>query len=350
MASVPQWEEKLSPCQRVRRALHFGAPDRLPLCFRNDPALSDVISVWYSHPADWLPAAAGVDEWGIGWQNVIGTGCGQIVFEPLSATADVSRYRFPEPHACGRYDGVEAALAAYPDRYIAGCFDMSGFSRMMSLRGFENLLCDMHVDRAFVNELAEGVFAFEAGVIREYARRGVHGVWLFDDLATQRGPFISPALFRQVLMPRFEAQAALVHALGMDYLLHSCGNVWDLIPDLIKAGFDLLNLEQPLVFSTEHENGIDRLARCYGGRVCFCTNVDSQRTLVFGTVHDVVDEAEHIVRALSRPEGGLIPLADCGAGHLVVAPPENIVAMKATFLRLAGRARTVADPDDRGAV
>ena len=180
------------------------------------------------------------------------------------------------------------------------------------------------------------MFAFEAGIIEEYGQRGVHGVWLFDDLGTERGPMMSPALFRQVFKPRYAAQAHLVHALGMDYLLHTCGDVWELIPDLIEAGFDLLNLEQPLVFSTPEQNGIDRLAEHFAGRVCFCTNVDSQRTLVNGTPAEVVAEAEHIVRALARPEGGLIPLADCGKDHLVVARSENIAAMSDAFVRLAG--------------
>ncbi|NLG28637.1 MAG: hypothetical protein GX557_12055, partial [Chloroflexi bacterium] len=210
----------------------------------------------------------------------------------------------------------------------------SGFTRLMALRGYLNLMCDLRWEPAFVHDLAARVFAWEAEVIAEYARRGVHGIWLADDLGTEHGTMMHPDTWREFLMPHYAAQARLVHSLGMDYLLHSCGDVWDIIPDLIDLGFDLLNLEQPLLFSTPERNGIDRLAQAFGGRVCFCTNVDSQRTLINGTPAQVVAEAEHIVRALNRPEGGLIPLADCGQDQRIVPLP-NIAAMAATFWRLA---------------
>ncbi len=321
--------------ERVRRALHFRYPDRMPLVFRSETERSDIINTGYGTPAGWQPPELNVDEWGIRWDNILGTGCGQIVQEPMAA-GEIGSYALPDPHALGRFDDMEATISRFPDRYIAASLGLSGFSRMMSLRGFENLLCDLHLERAFAERLADAVFAFEAGIIEEYGKRGAHGVWLFDDLGTERGPMMSPTLFRQVFKPRYAEQARLVHSLGMDYLLHTCGDMWELIPDLIEAGFDLLNLEQPLVFSTLQQNGIDRLAEHFGGRICFCTNVDSQCTLVYGSIDEVIAEAEHIVRALGRPEGGLIPLADCSKDHQVVTRPENVAAMSDTFVRLAG--------------
>jgi uroporphyrinogen-III decarboxylase len=120
----------------------------------------------------------------------------------------------------------------------------------------------------------------------------------------------------------------------MHVLLRSCGDVWDVIPDLIEIGVDVLNVEQPLVFSTAELNGIDRLAQHFGGRVCFCTNVDSQRTLISGTPEEVEAEVGHLIRALARPEGGFIPLADCGKDHRIV-PEANVTAMSDAFERYA---------------
>jgi uroporphyrinogen-III decarboxylase len=162
----------------------------------------------------------------------------------------------------------------------------------------------------------------------------VHGVWLFDDLGIEDGPMMSPTLFRRVFAPRYTAQARLVHSRGMDYLLHSCGNVWDLIPNLVDIGFDLLNLEQPLIFGTPDIDGIDRLAATWGGRICLCTNVDSQRTLITGPNQAIEAEALHVMRALARPEGGLIILANCGQDHHI-ALPEHITAQINAFVRLA---------------
>ena len=331
-------QQSMDSVELVRRALHLQRPERLPLVLRTDRARTDIINLGYNPPAGWQAPEEGVDEWGCRWANIIGTGLGQIVYEPLVETSDLARYPYPDPHAAGRYDDLEDVIAAYPGRYISASPGLSGFTRMMALRGFLNLMCDLRLEPGFVRDLADRVFAFEAEVIAEYARRGVHGIWLFDDLGTEHGLMMHPDTWREVFMPHYAAQARQVHALGMDYLLHSCGDVWAIIPDLIALGFDLLNLEQPLLYSTPEQNGIDRLAEQFGGQVCFCTNVDSQRTLITGTPEEVIAEAEHIVRAFARPEGGLIPLADCGKDHHIV-PPQNVAAMSETFWRLARGAR-----------
>jgi uroporphyrinogen decarboxylase len=323
----------MNSIERVHRALYFQYPDRIPLVFRGVTARSDIINVGFTSPAGWQPALPDMDEWGRRWANVIGTGLGQIVAEPL-AKPSLEGYTFPDPHIVSRYTSLVETVHRFPDRYIAASLGLSGFTCMMALRGFENLMCDFYLELGFVQLLADAVFGFEAAVIEEYARRGVHGVWLFDDLGTEDGPMMSPALFRRVLAPHYAAQASLVHSLGMDYLLHSCGNIWDLIPDLVAIGFDLLNVEQPLVFSTPTENGIDRLASTWAGRICLCTNVDSQRTLIAGPNTAIVDEAEHVVQALARPEGGLILLANCGQDHHI-APIEHITAQVEAFVRLA---------------
>ncbi|MHB1354348.1 MAG: uroporphyrinogen decarboxylase family protein [Anaerolineae bacterium] len=323
----------MNSLERVRRALHWQYPDRIPLVFRGETARSDIINVGYATPSGWEPALPGLDEWGRCWANIAGTGLGQIIDEPLT-NPSLDGYRFPDPCDASRYIGLAETVRQYPDRYIAASLGLSGFTCMMGLRGFENLMFDFYDEPQFIEQLADAVFGFEAAVIAEYARRGVHGVWLFDDLGTDAGPMMSPNLFRRVFAPRYTAQARMVHSLGMDYLLHSCGDIWALIPDLIEVGFDLLNLEQPSIFGTPDMNGIDRLAAAWGGRICFCTNVDSQRTLITGPIAAIEAEAQHVVRALARPEGGLIILANCGQDHHL-APPEHINAQVNAFVRLA---------------
>ncbi|MHB9033628.1 MAG: uroporphyrinogen decarboxylase family protein [Anaerolineae bacterium] len=320
--------------ERVRRALHFLTPDRIPLVMRTTTENSDIVNTGYNAPEGWQEYEPGLDEWGRRWLNIIGTGLGQIVAEPLHESS-LDGYTFPNPQIASRFAGIEKTVAAFPGRYIAASLGLSGFTCMMSLRGYEALMCDLLVEPAFVEQLADAVFRFEAEIIRQYAKRGVHGVWLYDDLGTASGPMVSPELFKRVFLTRYSEQAHLVHSLGMDYLLHSCGDVWELLPDLTAAGFDLLNLEQPLIFSTAELNGIDRLAATWGGRICFCTNADSQRTLISGPAAAIASEIEHLVRALAKPEGGLILLADCGADHHI-APPGHLAAQKEACLRAAG--------------
>lgn len=316
----------------VTRAIGFAEPGRLPLLLRTDPERSDMVGVGFSTPTGWTPGEPNADEWGCVWANIIGTGVGQVVKHPLEHATDLSSFTFPEPHAPGRFDGVKEAVQSYEGKYVTGSLGISGFTLMMSLRGFENILIDIAMPSEFLTELMDRVWDYEAGIIEQYAKCGVHGLWFFDDWGTEEALFIRPSTWRELFKPIYARQFRLVHDLGMRVFFHSCGYVWDIIPDLIEAGVDVLNLEQPDVFAADAVSGIDRLANCFGGRVTFCTNPDSQRILANGTPSEIEEEVDHIVRAFSRFRGGLIPLADCGKDHHIL-PPANIAAMESAFLR-----------------
>ena len=91
------------------------------------------------------------------------------------------------------------------------------------------------------------------------------GIIFFDDWGTENALFIHPQKWREIFKPRYKEQFELSHNLGMKVFFHSCGYVWDIIGDLIEIGIDIINLEQPLVFSREKISGIDRLAKRFGG-------------------------------------------------------------------------------------
>ena len=62
------------------------------------------------------------------------------------------------------------------------------------------------------------------------------------DFGTQRGPFISTAAYRELYMPFHKRVNDLIHErTNWKTFIHSCGAVFDLIPDFIEAGFDILN-------------------------------------------------------------------------------------------------------------
>ena len=184
----------------------------------------------------------------------------------------------------------------------------------------------------FLAELMNRVWGYEAGIVEEYWKCGVHGLWFFDDWGTENALFLRPSVWREMFKPRYSRQFAMVHDMGMHVFFHSCGCIWDIIPDLIEAGVDVLNLEQPDVFTADGISGIDRLASCFGGKTTFCTNPDSQRILVDGTPKEIEKEVKHIISTFSCFGGGLIGLADCGKDHHIL-PSENIEAMETAFVR-----------------
>ena len=87
---------------------------------------------------------------------------------------------------------------------------------------------------------------------------------------------------------------------GRKVWFHTCGNVWDIIGDLIDIGVDVLELLQPDIF------GVERLAREYGGHTCFCCAVDHQRRAISGTREEIFAYARQLQRLLGAFNGGFI--------------------------------------------
>jgi uroporphyrinogen-III decarboxylase len=307
----------------VIRAITFQSPSRPPLFFRTDPLRSDIVQAAYYAPTNFVDAGKTRDEWGCTWGNAIGTGTGYILKHPLEDWAALETYGFPDPRKASRFCEIEKAVKEYPYKFVVAALGLSGFSLMTGLRGFENTLADLYLNPDMLARLADRVFDFETAAIEEIGRRGADGVWFFDDWGMEQSLFIRPDLWRSFFKPRYAAQFRRIHELGMRAFFHSCGCVWQIIPDLIEIGVDVLNLEQMQVFGDETGSGYERIVKEFGDQVCFAVNVDTQRTLVSGTPAQIEEEIEHIFRTFDHQEGGFIVFADAGKDHNI-HPTENL--------------------------
>jgi hypothetical protein len=143
-----------------------------------------------------------------------------------------------------------------------------------------------------------------------------------DDSGTQRGEFIRPELWAEMLKPHYKKLCDWIHAsTSWKVFLHSCGSVYNLIPHFIEAGIDILN---PVQTSAENmEPG--RLKRQFGDRLVFWGGgCDTQSVLGRAGPEEI---RRHVKERLDifRPGGGYV----FNQVHNIQAnvPPENIVAM-----------------------
>lgn len=316
--------------ERVTRAITFQSPDKPPLYYRTDPRRSDIVQAAYNAPTRFIDRDRTIDEWGCAWGNIIGTGTGYVVRHPLAGWSDFDSYTMPDPRRSDRFGEIEAAVKAHPDKFVAAALGLSGFSLMSELRGFENLLMDFYDQPGLLERLADKVFDFETAAIEEIGRRGADGVWFFDDWGTEQALFIEPALWRRFFKDRYAAHFRLIHDLGMRSFFHSCGQVWPIIPEMIDAGLDVLNLEQMRLFDAGNQSGYERISREFGGKICFTVNVDTQRTLDSVRPDEIAAEIKRIFEAFNRPEGGFIIFADAGKDHSI-HPPANLRLVEELF-------------------
>ncbi|MDD5349804.1 MAG: uroporphyrinogen decarboxylase family protein [Chthoniobacteraceae bacterium] len=142
------------------------------------------------------------------------------------------------------------------------------------------------------------------------------------DFGTQESTFCSRATFNEVWKPRYRRINDWIHAnTPWKTFKHTCGAIESLLPDLVEAGFDIVN---PVQCSAK---GMDPrlLKERHGDRVTFWGGgVNTQKTLPFGTPQEVRREVLERCEIFA-PGGGFV----FNAIHNVQAltPTENVVAM-----------------------
>jgi uroporphyrinogen-III decarboxylase len=125
-----------------------------------------------------------------------------------------------------------------------------------------------------------------------------------DDAGTQRGGFIAPELFAEMIAPHYRRLCSWVHGnTGWKTYLHSCGAIAPYLPGWIEAGVDILNPVQISAAGMEPE----RLVREFGGRVVFWGGgCDTQQVLPLGTPAEVREHVRRNLEVFGRGPGGYV--------------------------------------------
>ncbi|MFH0921143.1 MAG: uroporphyrinogen decarboxylase family protein [Fibrobacterota bacterium] len=227
---------------------------------------------------------------------------------------------FPDPGEPGAFDRVEQQLPTAAGRYRLGGFWRVFHERFWGIRGMENLMLDYYDHMDKLQLLGRRLLDFHKGTVDRYAALGFDGIFTSDDLGHQRGPMMSPEVFRELYFPLYREFINHVHSKKMHVFLHSCGDNTLLLPMLIEAGLD--------VFHPVQKGCMDEAAtaRKFGNRISFLAGFDVQHTLPEGTPENVRREVRFLKETFIRKnEGGLLLAA--GNGILADTPLANIEAM-----------------------
>ena len=141
-----------------------------------------------------------------------------------------------------------------------------------------------------------------------------------DDIGTQRGPLISPAMFRQFIAPRLQRLVDLAHSHDTKVMFHSCGAITAFVDALIEIGVDILDPIQVSAASMDPA----QIKSAYGSRLCLHGSIDTQYVLPQGAPDEVAENVRRMIDILGC-NGGFI-LAPCHVLQTDV-PTENVRAM-----------------------
>ncbi|MFH1084352.1 MAG: uroporphyrinogen decarboxylase family protein, partial [Chloroflexota bacterium] len=306
---VTPWQIDLTQDARDATARFLGDADFVAkignhLAFYSDGYFDEV------QPGHWR------DQFGIVWNRTIDKDIGNVE-ALLLPEPDLARYRFPAPDQARNAAGMARLVAEHPRQFRVAGVGFSMFERAWTLRGMENLLADMLLEPAFVDALMERILEYNLQVIEQMVTYDVDCIRFGDDWGQQTGLIMGPRHWRRYIKPRMAAMFARAKAAGKYVMLHSCGAIQELFPDLIEMGLDIFNTFQPEVMDVAY------CKREYGRHLTFYGGISTQQVLPrVGPV-----ELKRVILdmiALVGKDGGYIVAPTHGIPRDV--SPENIVA------------------------
>jgi uroporphyrinogen decarboxylase len=273
-----------------------------------------------------LAPGAFVNEWGIGIVPGSTANYADYVHPLRNVTSpeELEDYPFPDVTAEYRYEGLAEQVADLHEQGYAASGGIPHYSGTLFecawiMRGMENLLADFLLHPKLAAALLDRLTVSAVGSGIKLARAGIDILHTGDDVGSQRGMMMSPALWRRWLKPRMEEIIAAAKAVNPDLLVfyHSDGNIEAIIPELIEIGVDILNPVQPECMDPE------LLKREYGNHLAFWGTIGTQSTMPHATAEEVKAVIRERIETVGR--GGGLLLAPT---HVLEpdVPWENIVA------------------------
>ncbi|MEX2756285.1 MAG: uroporphyrinogen decarboxylase family protein, partial [Candidatus Sigynarchaeota archaeon] len=259
--------------ERVKRAIEFGKPDRIP--YYGLTLASDILPMTIITPRSWQPPPpympyvdqlelqfgtwrskrklprgwiktrhVAIDEWGVVWErNGSITSLGQVLDSPIKTWDDLERYQFPDPHDPSRYRLYFLAKILGRNRYRLASIGNFLFERFHFLLGWERSMKAIVKSPKQACDLLDRLAEHYIAVAGEWIDRGVDAIMTTDDLGGQNEPLIGPAAYQRLFLPRLKKVIDFCHDHGVHFLMHSCGNVRELMPMIIDAGLDAFQFD-----------------------------------------------------------------------------------------------------------
>jgi uroporphyrinogen decarboxylase len=255
------------------------------------------------------------DQFGVLW-STSKIDRGSPIGSPLKEQS-LAHYSFPSPSDPKRFAGLEGELERRRDRFlvatIGDLWERAGF-----MRGLGNLCMDVVDNPGFVEELLEKLKDYVIETLGHLARFRPDGIFLSDDYGTQTGLIIAPRHWRKLIKPRLGEIYQAAKRLNLLVMHHTCGNVREIVPDLIEIGLDVLHPVQPEAMD------IFSLKRDFGADLTFCGGIGTQQLLPRATPSEIRRTVIQTLEVMARGGGYIL---EPGITLQDDVPVENMVAM-----------------------
>jgi uroporphyrinogen decarboxylase len=332
--------------ERMQRALFHKPVDRIPTQINYTADLGQKIAKYFEISVDDLPTFLGnhmvrvdieyptklsqdgrvkFDWWGVGF-DVEEEGYFASV-NPLEKSKDLDSYPWPDPHELDLLQKAKRILELDSGQlFIAPNFGFALFERAWSLRGLDTFMMDLALDPEFAEALLDRILEIQLVLIHRFIDLGVDGGYFGDDYGAQKNMLISPKMWRKFIKPRLAQMFVPFRYAGLPIMMHSDGQIQEIIPDLIEIGLTALNPVQPEVLDHTW------LRKTFGDKLAYYGGISTQTVLPNGSPADVEQAVNDCLQHLAPDGTGLI----IAPSHRMLTdiPMENINVLLDAFKAL----------------
>lgn len=360
--------------ERVKRAFHYERPDRVPIFCMNLLKSDFLFGILFNpklwQPTDYPPHVPGgvnsisklyyrlfvynwkkkfrkeakkakrwwkaphisIDEWGILWKSA-GTKSNDITkghpfLGPLQENWDnLDHFKIPDGANLDSFRLIRNKLwkILARNRYTVGVLGANGFFNLISqIRGFNNILIDFKRNPKKISKLIKIITPYYLAQIEQFKEvyPNLDSIYIADDLGTQKSPFVSPNIFDSFFKEPYKEIVNLTHDLEMDFIFHSCGQIFELMPSIIDTRINAFQFDSPLMAGVEN-------FRIFAEekKVSFWLSSNIQSTYILGTPNEVENEIKYYIKHIGKEYGGLA-IYEYDANKTLGTPKENIIAQR----------------------
>ena len=269
------------------------------------------------------------DKWKVTWQKTGASTYAPVkgpFYKEKGTLAELKNFEWPQPGEMVDIKQLKAKVARLrqkSDRALIAKLPMGIVTLAQILRGLEDWLTDLYVNRDFCEALLDRCSYLWMDAAKPIVEAIGDQVDIFvwgDDYGFQNGPMLSPEMFREIVRFRNKRMLDLVKTKSnAKILLHCCGSVYLYLEDFVQMGIDALN---PIQVSAKDMDAV-RIKEEFGDQLTLWGAVG---------IDDLIKEPPKKVKEMVKRR---IDELGKGGGYVLSAthnlltdvPVENIVAM-----------------------
>jgi len=289
----------LTPRERALRALQLEEPDRVPMFeleFQYPEAVVGEPYIMTGEDEKWEKVVFGED-----YKGMIPSARGVDVTEHnvrvLARTCAKLGYDVLRPAFVPDYlKALQIAKRIAPDLLLMG--STGGTLGIPDGSSMSGIVKRVYTESgAVTREMGERVAGSIEG-IRMQVDAGADVVVDCTDFCLKEGPFFKPSIYRELIFPHLKMMVDAAHKMGIFFVMHTDGNLWPIMGELVSTGIDALHSIDPSAGMR-----IADVKGRYGETMALCGNVDAATLLAYGSSEDVIREARRCVDE-GAPGGG----------------------------------------------